>query len=105
MKHAANMFRDLILPSHREKTRNIFFGGKGGVGKTTCAAATALWAAQQGYKVLLISADPTHSLAWVLGEKSLSPEPKQSSILHTLSAMEVNPEKLIRDRKNSIKKK
>lgn len=42
--------------------RNIVFTGKGGVGKTTIAAATALKAAELGYKTLVISTDPAHSL-------------------------------------------
>jgi len=47
----------------------IFFGGKGGVGKTTVAAATALRAAQAAppQRILLLSTDPAHSLADVLG--------------------------------------
>lgn len=49
-------------------TRNLlFFGGKGGVGKTTCAAATALEAAQMGRQVLVASVDPAHSVADVFG--------------------------------------
>jgi len=46
----------------------IFFGGKGGVGKTTVAAATALRVARAspGRRVLLLSTDPAHSLADVL---------------------------------------
>jgi arsenite-transporting ATPase len=46
----------------------IFFGGKGGVGKTTVAAATALCVARAspGRRVLLLSTDPAHSLADVL---------------------------------------
>ncbi len=42
--------------------RNIVFTGKGGVGKTTIAAATALKASEMGYKTLVISTDPAHSL-------------------------------------------
>ncbi len=42
--------------------RNIVFTGKGGVGKTTIAAATALQASRLGYKTLVISTDPAHSL-------------------------------------------
>ena len=42
--------------------RNIVFTGKGGAGKTTIAAATALKAAEMGYKTLVISTDPAHSL-------------------------------------------
>ncbi|HEV8615065.1 MAG TPA: ArsA family ATPase [Methylomirabilota bacterium] len=43
--------------------RFTFFGGKGGVGKTTCAAAAALGAAERGRRVLLVSTDPAHSLS------------------------------------------
>jgi len=48
--------------------RLLFFGGKGGVGKTTCAAAVALAAAATtpGRRVRLLSTDPAHSLADVL---------------------------------------
>ena len=41
----------------------IFFGGKGGVGKTTCAAATALHLSNKGRKTLIFSTDPAHSLS------------------------------------------
>lgn len=54
--------------------RIILFTGKGGVGKTTSAAATALKAAQKGIKTLIISTDPAHSLSDALDVK-LSPEP------------------------------
>lgn len=54
--------------------RIILFTGKGGVGKTTIAAATALKAAQQGYRTLVMSTDPAHSLADALNLE-LGPEP------------------------------
>ena len=41
----------------------IFFGGKGGVGKTVLAGTAALWAAKQGRKTLLASTNPVHSLS------------------------------------------
>lgn len=44
----------------------IFFGGKGGVGKTTLAAATAAGLAETGEQVLLLSTDPAHSLGDLL---------------------------------------
>jgi len=43
------------------KKRILFFGGKGGVGKTTCASAMALAASKEGKRVLLVSTDPAHS--------------------------------------------
>lgn len=54
--------------------RIILFTGKGGVGKTTTAAATALKAAQQGIRTLVISTDPAHSLSDALNV-DLTPEP------------------------------
>ena len=50
--------------------RLLFFGGKGGVGKTTCAAATALSSARRSPRrsFLLVSTDPAHSLADSLGD-------------------------------------
>lgn len=44
----------------------VFFGGKGGVGKTTLAAAMALQAAREGRRTLLVSTDPAHSTSDVL---------------------------------------
>ena len=47
----------------------VFFGGKGGVGKTTLAAAFATLLAGRGEKTLLVSTDPAHSTSDVLGAK------------------------------------
>ena len=56
--------------------RLIFFGGKGGVGKTTLAAAFATLLAGRGQRTLLVSTDPAHSTSDVLGAK-LSGNPTQ----------------------------
>lgn len=56
--------------------RIILFTGKGGVGKTTVAAATALRSAEMGNKTLVISTDPAHSLGDAL-DKPLAPEPQE----------------------------
>ncbi len=50
------------------KIRYVFFGGKGGVGKTVMAGATALWLANQGRRVMLASTNPVHSLSGLLGQ-------------------------------------
>ena len=49
----------------------IFFGGKGGVGKTVFAAATAMWHAKQGRRAMLASTNPVHSLSSLLGQNVL----------------------------------
>ncbi len=46
----------------------VFFGGKGGVGKTVLAGATALWYARQGRRTLLASTNPVHSLSGLLSQ-------------------------------------
>jgi arsenite/tail-anchored protein-transporting ATPase len=61
---------------HGSTRRLIFFGGKGGVGKTTLAAAFATLLAGGGEKTLLVSTDPAHSTSDVLGAK-LSREPTE----------------------------
>lgn len=69
--------------------RLLLFSGKGGVGKTTVAAATALDLAASGQRVLLVSTDPAHSTADVLGIR-LGTEP--TAVTDRLSAVEIDPE-------------
>ncbi len=56
--------------------RILLFTGKGGVGKTTLAAATAARLAATGRKALVVSTDPAHSLADALGVP-LGPDPSE----------------------------
>src|SRR5580765_40094 len=58
------------------KKRILFFGGKGGVGKTTCASAVALAASRQGRRVLLVSTDPAHSTSDIF-EKPFSADERE----------------------------
>ena len=50
------------------RLRFVFFGGKGGVGKTVSAGVTAQWLASQGKRTLLASTNPVHSLSSLLGQ-------------------------------------
>ena len=67
--------------------RILLFTGKGGTGKTTCAAATALRAARNGQKTLVLSSDPAHSLADAL-DQELGPEARE--VTDRLFAQEVD---------------
>jgi arsenite/tail-anchored protein-transporting ATPase len=58
--------------------RTILYTGKGGVGKTSVAAATALEAARSGKKVLVMSTDPAHSLSDAF-DAEVGPEPREMS--------------------------
>jgi arsenite-transporting ATPase len=51
----------------------VFFGGKGGVGKTTCSSAFALAASRRGQRVLLVSTDPAHSTSDIF-ERRIGPD-------------------------------
>jgi arsenite-transporting ATPase len=72
----------------------VLFGGKGGVGKTTCASSAGLYLADHHQKALLISTDPAHSLSDSLGAK-IGDEIKQFEGIHPLSAIEVSAEKAL----------
>jgi arsenite-transporting ATPase len=66
----------------------VLYTGKGGVGKTTTAAATAVCAAERGRRTLVVSADVAHSLGDVF-ERRLGPDPIE--IAPGLEASEVDP--------------
>ena len=71
----------------------LFFGGKGGVGKTTCSAALALAASRQGRRVLLVSTDPAHSTSDIL---AMPLGPKARQILPRLFALEIDADVEVR---------
>ena len=69
--------------------RLVFVGGKGGVGKTTTAAALALYGAESGRRVLLVSTDPAHSLGDLFGRRIGN---RQRRLAPGLSGLELDPE-------------
>ncbi len=77
-------------------TRNLFFTGKGGVGKTSMACAAAIQLADRGLRVLLVSTDPASNLDEVLGTQ-LANEPTAIASVPTLFAMNIDPEEAARE--------
>ena len=80
----------------------LYFGGKGGVGKTALAGATALWLAGQGKRTLLASTNPVHSLSGLL-EKSLLGAP--TAVAENLWAYEIDTKETIERSKKDIREK
>lgn len=75
----------------RLATRHLFFTGKGGVGKTSVACATAVGLADAGKRVLLVSTDPASNLDEVLGTP-LATRPTAVAGLSGLFALNLDPE-------------
>ncbi len=73
--------------------RILFFTGKGGVGKSTMAAATA-WQLSQGYRVLIVSLDPAHNLGDIFG---VSLKRKSHRFTDNLWLREIDLKRLTRD--------
>lgn len=67
----------------------VFFGGKGGVGKTTCSAAFALAASRKGQRILLVSTDPAHSTADIF-QAPIGPVERE--LQPRLTALEIDAE-------------
>lgn len=78
----------------------IFFGGKGGVGKTSCSTAFAMKKAKEGLSVLLVSTDPAHSISDLL---NLDINDKIKKIKKNLFATEIDAQKESEKYINSIK--
>ena len=77
-------------------TRFLFFTGKGGVGKTSLACATAIALADAGRRVLLASTDPASNLDEVLGVK-LGSAPRAVPSVPGLQALNIDPQTAARD--------
>lgn len=72
-------------------TEFVMFGGKGGVGKTTCASSTALSLAKDENETLVVSTDPAHSITDVF-EKEIKSDPTKIRSDVPLYAAEVDPQ-------------
>ena len=82
-------------------TEYIFFSGKGGVGKTTMAVATAIHYANEGKKVLIVTTDPASNLGDVF-EQEIGHKITPIKGVKNLSAMEIDPDEATKEYKERI---
>lgn len=101
--HAITSSLRAYVASH-PTLKYVFFGGKGGVGKTVMAGATAVWLARQGRRTILVSTNPVHSLSGLLGQDVFG----QHTPVHTvdkLRALEIDTKDTIARSKQEIREK
>jgi len=92
-----------FLTAH-PKMKYVFFGGKGGVGKTVMAGAGALWIAEQGKRTILASTNPVHSLSSLLDQDVFGkPTPVEGA--QNLDAYEIDTKDTIEKSKVELTKK
>ena len=82
---------------------HVFFGGKGGVGKTTIASAYALKCARAGLDTLIVSTDPAHSTSDVF-DQTFGDDPRPVEGVGNLRAMEIDPESEVQEHLQETKR-
>jgi arsenite-transporting ATPase len=82
-------------------TKYIFFSGKGGVGKTTMASATAIHYAMEGKKTLIVTTDPASNLADIF-EQEIGHKITAIKDTESLYAMEIDPDEATKEYKEGI---
>jgi arsenite-transporting ATPase len=87
-----------------EGSKFVFFGGKGGVGKTTVSSAYGLKCAQAGQRTLVVSTDPAHSTSDVF-DQQFDDEPRPVEGHENLLAMELDPEEEVERHMAEIKRR
>lgn len=90
--------------TEQSRLKYVFFGGKGGVGKTVLAGTAAIWAAQQGKRTLLASTNPVHSLSSLL-DQNVFGKPTPVNGVPNLHAYEIDTKDTIEKSKNEIREK
>ncbi|UCZ52396.1 arsenical pump-driving ATPase [Bacillus shivajii] len=90
-----------LTPEYISGTKHIFFTGKGGVGKTSTACATAVAIANKGKKVLLVSTDPASNLQDVF-ETTIKSHPTEIEGVPNLYAVNLDPEEAARAYKDKM---
>ena len=91
---------DLLYPKQGQR-KNIFFSGKGGVGKTSVACITAVNTACKGFKTLLLTTDPAAHIGSVL-DKPVSDTVTKIEGIDNLYAVKINQKRCTEEYKKSI---
>ncbi len=96
--HEMNL-RDIIFD---DGIKFILSGGKGGVGKTSCAGAMAVLSAEQGLRTLVISTDPAHSLSDSFDQNLSGGDIIEIKGVDNLWGMEINTEKGMKEFQHNL---
>jgi arsenite-transporting ATPase len=102
MNHIEKSLRGYL--AEHSGLKYLFFGGKGGVGKTVFAAGTALWHARQGRRTMLASTNPVHSLSSLLDQNVLGKHTPVEGVPN-LWAYEIETKDTIERSKTEIREK
>ena len=94
--------KELIIPKENS-VRNIFFSGKGGVGKTVMACITAVKSANEGFKTLLLTTDPAAHIGKVL-DKPIKDNPAPIDGCPNLYAAKIDPKVAFEEYKEMVLK-
>lgn len=94
--------KSLILPK-KGSIRNVFFSGKGGVGKTVMACITAVKSANEGFKTLLLTTDPAAHIGKVL-DKPIEDNPAPIDGCPNLYAAKIDPKVAFEEYKDMVLK-
>ena len=92
--------KELVYPKEGSH-KNIFFSGKGGVGKTVLACVTAVHTASRGYKTLLLTTDPAAHIGKVL-DKPIGDEPIKIEGMENLFAAKIDPKVAFEEYKSMV---
>lgn len=94
--------KELIIP-RKNSVRNVFFSGKGGVGKTVMACITAVKSANEGFKTLLLTTDPAAHIGKVL-DKPIEDNPAPIDGCPNLYAAKIDPKVAFEEYKEMVLK-
>ena len=99
-KQEDNNITSKLFP-HNGNPRKVFFAGKGGVGKSSVASATAVWIAEKGFKTLLLTTDPASHLSQIFDQK-IGNSATQVESVKNLSVTFVDTKAVTQDYKDKI---